>query len=55
MYEAGADYVFSWRNETSLGLVPAVFAALNGDLQGFLQTRRLEAGETLLQRQEVLD
>lgn len=55
MYEAGADYVFSWRTETSLGVVPAVCAALNGDIAGFLQTRRLEAGETLLQRTEVLD
>jgi Kef-type K+ transport system membrane component KefB len=55
MYAAGADYVFSWRSETSLGVVPAVCAALNGDIDGFLQTRRLEAGEMLMQRDEILD
>lgn len=55
MYEAGADYVFSWRSETSLGLVPAVCAALNGDISGFLQARRLEAGGLLRDRDEVLD
>jgi Kef-type K+ transport system membrane component KefB len=55
MYEAGADYVFSWRSETALGVVPAVCAALNGDIAGFLQTRRLEAGELLRDRNEVLD
>ncbi|MCX4246833.1 cation:proton antiporter [Paraliomyxa miuraensis] len=55
MYEAGADYVFSWPTETSLGVVPAVCAALNGDLRGFLEARRLEAGEMLVQRDEVLN
>ncbi len=55
MYAAGADYVFSWRSETSLGLVPAVCAALNGDIDGFLSTRRLEAGEKLVERDEILD
>lgn len=55
MYEAGADYVFSWPTEASLGVVPAVCAALNGDLRGFLETRRLEAGELLVQRDEVLN
>lgn len=55
MYEAGADYVFSWPTEASLAVVPAVCAALNGDLRGFLETRRLEAGELLVQRDEVLN
>lgn len=55
MYEAGADYVFSWPTETSLGVVPAVYAALNGDIRGFLETRRLEVGEQLAERNEVLD
>ena len=55
MYAAGADYVYSWRSETSLGLVPAVYAALNGDLEGFLVSRRLEAGERLVERAEILD
>ena len=36
MYEAGANYVFSWRTETALGVVPAVCAALNGDLADFV-------------------
>jgi Kef-type K+ transport system membrane component KefB len=54
MYEAGADYVFSWRTETSLGVVPALCAALNGDIRGFADARRADVGDTR-SRDEVLD
>jgi len=54
MYEAGADYVFSWRIETAMGVVPAMCAALNGELEGFLTARRLEIGR-VASRREVLD
>lgn len=54
IYAAGADYVFSWRTETSLGVVPAICAALNGDIHGYLDARRRELGDTL-GRDEVLD
>ena len=54
IYAAGADYVFSWRTETSLGVVPALCAALNGNIEGFIEARRNEFGD-LLARKEVLD
>jgi Kef-type K+ transport system membrane component KefB len=54
MYDVGADYVFSWRTETAVGVTPAVCAALNGDLTDFLETRRVELGEER-SRTEVLD
>lgn len=54
MYEAGANFVFSWRTETALGVAPAVCAALNGDLVGFVESRRVELGEDR-GRVEVLD
>jgi Kef-type K+ transport system membrane component KefB/voltage-gated potassium channel Kch len=54
IYAAGADYVFSWRTEASIGVVPAICAALNGDIEGFLDTRRRELGD-VGERNEVLD
>lgn len=54
MYEAGADYVFSWRTETSRALLPAVEAALNGTLDGFREEIR-RAGASLESRREVLE
>lgn len=52
MYEAGADYVFSWRTETSNGLMPALEAALEDRIGAFrdeLQDRHLT------ERREVID
>ncbi|MFV8752233.1 cation:proton antiporter [Nannocystaceae bacterium ST9] len=54
LYAAGADYVFSWRTEASIGVVPAICAALNGDIAGFLDSRRRELGDAG-ERDEVLD
>ena len=54
LYAAGADYVFSWRTETSLGVVPALCAALNGELAGFVTTRKVEFGDPAA-RDEILD
>ncbi len=54
LYEAGANYVFMWRTEASRGLLPAVFAAVNGNVESFLETRRAEYG-MLAERTEVLD
>ncbi len=54
LYEAGASYVFSWRTEASAGVVPAVVAALNGELPGFVESRRRELGDES-ERVEVLD
>src|SRR5690606_29922401 len=54
IYAVGADYVFSWRTETSLGVVPALCAALNGNIEGFVGARRNEFGD-LLARKAVLD
>lgn len=54
MYEAGADYVFSWRVETAHAVVPALHAALNGDLRGFAEAEQVERGD-LRRRVEVLD
>jgi Kef-type K+ transport system membrane component KefB len=54
MYQAGASYVFSWRTETALGVVPALRAALNGQLGDFIESRRAELGEDR-GRVEILD
>jgi Kef-type K+ transport system membrane component KefB len=54
IYAAGADYVFSWRTETSIGVVPAVCAALNGNIEGFMESRQREFGDTA-KREEVLE
>ncbi len=54
MYESGADYVFSWRTETSRGVLGAIHAGLNGDLHDFRESLRRE-GLDLLNRREVFD
>lgn len=54
LYAAGADYVFSWRTEAAVGVVPAMCAALNGDLDGFVDSRRRELGDPA-ERDEVLE
>jgi hypothetical protein len=54
LWDAGARYVFSWRVETSRGVLPAIFAALNGNLDEFLEARRLEVGK-LADRREALE
>lgn len=54
MYVAGADYVYMARTETSHGLVPAIGAALNGELMNFLESRDSERG-ALPDREELLD
>ena len=40
IHEAGADHVFMWSEETALALVPAIQAALRGDLARFVTGRR---------------
>ncbi len=54
LYAAGADYVFSWRTEASAGVVPALCAALNGSLEGYVEGRNREFGDPTA-RDEVLD
>jgi Kef-type K+ transport system membrane component KefB/voltage-gated potassium channel Kch len=54
LYAAGADYVFSWRTEAAVGVVPAICAALNGDMLGFIDARERELGKAA-ERNEVLD
>ena len=54
MYLAGADYVYMARTETSHGLVPAISAALNGELSEFRDKRDQDRGE-LAGRHELLD
>jgi Kef-type K+ transport system membrane component KefB len=54
IYAAGANYVFSWRTEAAIGVVPALCAALNGELEGFVDTRRREFGDPV-DRDEVLE
>jgi voltage-gated potassium channel Kch len=54
LYAAGADYVYMARTEISLGILPAIEAALNGDLAEFVENRRREHGD-LATRSEVLD
>lgn len=54
MYASGADYVFSFRTETSRGVLSAVHATLNGDLPDFRESLRRE-GLDLIDRREVFD
>jgi Kef-type K+ transport system membrane component KefB len=54
LYEAGATYVFMQRTETSRGILPAVYAAMNGTLPQHLEQRRMEYG-MLRERREVMD
>jgi Kef-type K+ transport system membrane component KefB len=54
IYAAGANYVFSWRTEASIGVVPAICAALNGGIEGFVDSRQREFGDPT-HRDEVLD
>lgn len=54
MYEAGADYVYMARTETSYGLVPAISAALNGEMAEFRGQRDQDRG-LLSERHELLD
>jgi Kef-type K+ transport system membrane component KefB len=54
MYDGGADYVFSWRTETSRGVLAAVQATLNGALPDFRESLRRE-GLDLIDRREVYD
>lgn len=54
IYAAGANYVFSWRTEAAIGVVPALCAALNGGLEGFMDSRRREFGDPV-ERDEVLE
>jgi Kef-type K+ transport system membrane component KefB len=54
IYAAGADYVFSWRTEAAIGVVPAICAALNGEIEGFVDSRKREFGDPA-ERDEVLD
>jgi Kef-type K+ transport system membrane component KefB len=51
--KAGATYVFVPPIETSLAVLPALFAALNGDLDGFVEAREREHGSVAL-REEPL-
>ena len=51
--KAGATYVFVPPLETSLAVLPALFAALNGDLDGFVEAREREHGSIAL-REEPL-
>jgi Kef-type K+ transport system membrane component KefB len=54
LYEAGATYTFMWPIESSRGVLPAIYAAFNGNLEEFLAARRLEYGR-LSERKEVLE
>lgn len=54
MYAAGADLVFSWRTETSQGLLPAVDAALEGRTDELAAMREREARD-LPRRDEIID
>jgi len=54
MYAAGADLVFSWRTETSQGLMPAIEAVLE-DRGDELAERRTRDGRDLAERQELID
>lgn len=54
MYEAGANYVFLSRTETARGILPAIDAALNGDIHAYLTALSEEVGDVRARR-EVLD
>ncbi len=51
---AGADYVFRAPTEVALGILPAIYAALNANLPSFLEAIEEEHGP-LEARQEVID
>jgi len=51
---AGADHVFRGPTEIALGVLPAVYAALNAELPSYLDALAEEHG-TLADRREVLD
>ncbi|MCL4731661.1 MAG: NAD-binding protein, partial [Planctomycetes bacterium] len=53
MYAAGADYVYLPRVETARALMPALEAALAGELAGFVADHQFHAGDPLA-RHEVL-
>lgn len=53
MYEAGADYVYLQRVETAHALLPALEAALAGELKGYIEDHQFRVGNPL-ERQEVL-
>lgn len=52
--KAGADYVFRPASEIALGALPAIYAALNGNLGSFAEAMEEEHGK-LEERTEVLD
>lgn len=54
MYAAGADHVFSFRTETSRGILPTIRAMLTGELTGDSDELRGE-GRHLPERVELLD
>ncbi|MGE0399245.1 MAG: cation:proton antiporter [Kofleriaceae bacterium] len=51
---AGADHVFRAPNEVALGILPAIYAALNASLPSYLEGREEEHGG-LSDRNEVID
>jgi Kef-type K+ transport system membrane component KefB len=51
---AGADYVYRVPSEVALGVLPAVYAALNGQLPSFVEALEEEHG-SLEARAEVID
>lgn len=53
MYAAGADYVYLQRVETAHALLPALEAALAGELKGYIEDHQFRVGNPL-DRQEVL-
>ncbi|MBI2388423.1 MAG: cation:proton antiporter [Deltaproteobacteria bacterium] len=53
MYAAGADWVFAFRVEAARGVIPAIEACLEGELEDFRATRREEGGD-IAYREEIL-
>lgn len=51
---AGADHVFRISSEVALGILPAIYAALNAGLPSYLEAVEQEHGP-LSQRTEVID
>ena len=54
LYEAGADHVYMWSEETAAGVLPAIQAALHGRLSAFTARRRRTRGP-LEERRELLE
>lgn len=54
LYEAGADHVYMWSEETAAGLLPAIQAALHGRLSAFI-SRRMRIRGSLSDRRELLE